>query len=311
MSQMKAQVDKLLTNVSNAYMLQNLIGEQLLPSLPVQQDSGIIAGYGNAHIRLENSLVGGRGRARVVQPIVRKTDQTYLIEPHELQGEVTESDYRNVEQPFDAEKDETQGLTSLILTEKELMAKTAFTSASVITQNVTLSGSSKFSDYGNSNPIAVFKNAQNAVLDGCGMSPNAAVMSRKLFNTLKYHPQILENLGFKQERAGTLSVEEIAKAMNVSKLFIGEAAYNSAKEGQADAFSQIWGADLTFFVRPDSPAKYQVSFGYMIQRAGVQSRRVKKWDIDETFGNKGILVGDYYQYRIVNANAAYLVKDAI
>ena len=123
MSQMKAQVDKLLSNVSNAYVPEGLIAEKVLPPIEVAQDSGILGYYGKDHLRLENSITGGRGRARKVEAITRKVDKTYLIQPHELQGEVTESDYRNVELPFDAEKDETLGLTTLIAIEKEYLLK--------------------------------------------------------------------------------------------------------------------------------------------------------------------------------------------
>jgi len=311
MSQQKAIVDKLLTNVSNAYIPEGLISESVLPSLEVAQDSGIIGGYGKAHLRIENSLVGGKGKARMVEPIVRKTDNTYLIEKHELQSIVTEDDYRNVEQPFDAEKDETLGLTTIIALEKERALASALQSTAVLTQNVTLAGTSKFSDYQNSDPVSVFKNAQNALLDGCGVLGNAAIISQKVFNTLKYHPQILAQLGFAANRAGSLSVEEIAEVLGVKKLWVPNAAYNTAKEGQSDSMSQVWGNDITLLVAPDKAAKYQTSLGYYMKRSGVASRRVKKWAIDDSFGDTGILVGDYYQFRLVDVTAGYLIKSAI
>ncbi len=311
MSQMKAQVDKLLTGVSNAYIPENLISEKVLPTVEAAQDSGILGYYGKNHLRLENSVTGGRGRARKVEAIVRNVDKTFLIQPHELQGEVTESDYRNVELPFDAEKDETLGLTTLIAIEKEYLFATAVQNSSIITNNITLAGTSKFSDYANSNPVKVVKDAQNAVLTACGSMPNKAIVPALVANTLRYHPQVLSNLGFQQNRAGQLSNEEIAKFLGVAEIYIPDAAYNSAKEGQADSMSQIFGNHITFLVAPKQASKYQVSFGYYIKRSGVGPRRVKKWSIEETFGNTGILVGDYYQFRIVDATAGYLIKDAI
>jgi len=311
MSQMKAQVDKLLTNVSNGYFPEGLISEKVLPQIEVAQDSGILGYYGKDHLRLENSVTGGRGRARVVTPIVRNVDRTYLIQPHELQGEVTESDYRNVELPFDAEKDETLGLTTLLALEKESLLAASLQSTSILTQNITLAGTSKFSDYANSNPVQVIKNAQNAVLSGCGKMPNKAIVPQLVANTLRYHPQVLQNLGFAQNRAGQLTNDELAKFLNVEEIFVPDAAYNSAKEGQADSMSQLWGSHITFLVAPKQVSKYQVSLGYYIKRSGIAARRVKKWNIEETFGNTGILVGDYYQFRLVDVLAGYLVKDAI
>lgn len=311
MSQMKAQVDKLLTNVSNGYFPEGLVSEKILPQIEVAQDSGILGYYGKNHLRLENSVVGGEGRARKVKSMVYNVDRTYLIQPHELQGEVTESDYRNVELPFDAEKDETLGLTTLIALEKENVIASALQSSSILTQNVTLSGTSQFSDYNNSNPISVVKTAQNAVLAGCGKMPNKAIVPALVANTLRYHPQVLQNLGFAQNRAGQLTNQELAKFLNVEEIFIPDAAYNSAKEGQADVMAQIWGKHITFLVAPKAAGKYQVSLGYYLKRSGIAARRVKKWNIEETFGNTGILVGDYYQFRLVDVTAGYLVKDVI
>lgn len=311
MSQQKAQVDKLLTNVSNAYVPEGLIAEKILPPLPVAQDSGIIGGYGKSHLRIENSLVGGRGKARVVQPIVRKTDNTYLIEKHELQGVVTEDDYRNVELPFNAEKDEVLGITTIIALEKERSLASALQSTAVLTQNTTLAGTSKFSDYQNSDPVTVFKNAQAALLNGCGKFGDSAVIPALVFNALKYHPQILAQLGYSANRAGTLKEAEIAEVIGVKKLWVPDAAYNTAKEGQTDVMAQVWGNSISLFVAPDSAAKYQTSLGYYMSRAGVPSRRVKKWNVDDSFGDTGILVGDYYQFRLTDVTAGYLIKDAI
>jgi hypothetical protein len=311
MSQQKAQVDKLLTNVSNAYMPTGLVAENILPVLEVAQDSGILAGYGAAHLRIENSVKSGRGKARYVEPIVRKTDNTYLIQKHELQGMVTEDDYRNVELPFDAEKDETTGLTSILVLEKEKILADALSSTGVMTSNVTLAGTSQFSDYTNSDPIAAFKTAQNAILAACGLEGDTAVIPRLVFNTLKYHPKILSSLGYSLNRAGTLKEAELAEVLGVKKLWVPQAAYNSAKEGQADTLAQVWGKNIQLLVSPDKAEKYQTSFGYYMKRSGIAPRRVKKWNVEDSFGDTGILVGDYYQFRITNVNAGYLIKDAI
>jgi hypothetical protein len=310
MSQLNAQVNKLLTNVSNAYIPQGFIAENVLPSIEVKQSSGILGYYGKSHLRLENSIVGGRGKARKVEAIVRNVDRTYLIQAHELQGEVTEDDYANVELPFDAEKDETLGLTSLIAIEKEYLFATSVQNSSIITQNVTLSGTSKFSDYLNSNPIAVVKTGRAAVLSGCGSFPNKAIVPALVADCLSYHPQVLQNLGFAQNRAGQLTHQEIAKFLGVDEIFVPDTAYNSAKEGQTDSMTQIFGNHITFMVCPKAASKHQVSFGYYIKKSG-GTKRVKKWNIEETFGNTGILVGDNYQFRIVDATAAYLIKDCI
>ena len=310
MSQMKAIVDKLLTNVSSMYVPEGYISESILPNLSVKQKSGKLGKYGNNHIRIVNAKMGGRGRAARFEPIVRDSD-LYLIESHGLEGLVTEDDYDNVEEPFDAEKDETLGLTTTLWTAKEFAIASVLFDTAVITQNVTLSGTSQYNDYVNSKPLEDFRDAQNAILDGCGQMPNRAIMSQKVFNALKYHPAILRTLGFSDNRAGTLKLAEIAHAIGVEILHVGDAAYNNAKLGQADSLEQIWGDSILMYYAPKTAQKYQQSLGYYMTMKKRGPRRVFKFNVNNPPNSKGIIVQDDYQFALTNVKCAYLIKDAI
>lgn len=311
MSQMKAIVDKLLTNVSNIYIPTGYISEAALPTLSVKQKTGKIGKYGNNHIRLVNAKMGGRGQARRFEPIIRDSD-LYSIESHGLEGMVTEDDYSNVEEPFDAESDETTGLTTTLWTAKEHAFASAVTDPALITQNVDLvAATDKFTDYTNSKPLDVFRDAQNGVLDGCGLMPNRAIISQKMLNVLKYHPAILRTLGYSDNRAGTLQLSEIAHAMGVEILHVGDASYNASKLGEADALTQLWGSDIVFYHAPKTAAKYQQSFGYYMTLKGRGSRRVYKFNVNNPPNAKGIIVQDDYVFALTNAKCAYLIQNAI
>lgn len=309
-SQQTAMVDKLLTNVSNGYFPEGFVSESLLTPLDVVQSSGILPSYGKGHLRIVNTKQVGRGKPRLANLVERVTDRKYFIEKHALQGEVTEDDYNNVEEPFKAEEDEVQALKTTLMVEKEYTLASTLTDTAVLTQNVTLSGTSQLSDYSASSPVTQFKNALKAIFDGCGRKANRAVVPYGVLLTLQYHPEILENLGFAANRAGQLTSAEICKAMGVDEIFVPEALYNSAKEGQADVMAPIWGKHIVFMHAPKAPAKQQTSLGYYVKTKG-GSNRVKKWNINESFGNTGILLGDNYSFEIIDPSAAYLIKNAI
>jgi hypothetical protein len=309
MAQVKAIVDKLLTNVSQMYKPQGFVADQLLPLISVKQKTGKLGKYGKSHIRIEHSLVAGRGQYRRVEPIFR-TDTSYSVESHGLSGLVTEDDYDNVELPFDAEKDETIGLTSLIDTNKEYAFAQAFQNSSVLTQTATLAGDDQFSSYLTSDPLAVFKTARLAVFNGCGFAPNKAVMNWPTFNTLAYHPQILDALGYTQNRAGQLSEAELAKAMGIEKLFVASGKYNSASEGQTDALANIWGNHITYYYAPDSAQVYQQSLGYRVAMRG-GSTRVFKYAVNNPPNSTEILVDNCYDVLFSDITAGYLIKDVI
>lgn len=309
MAQTKAQVNKLLTNVSNGIFPEGFIADKIFNQIKVKQSTGIIGGYGNAHLRQSNDLIGGRAEARRADPIERKTDVTYNVKKHALEGVVTQDDYDNVEEPFDAEADETTGLTNMILVNKEISVSSQVFSTAVMTNYTT--PSVKYGTYASADPLADFKTAHNAILDATGLSPNAAVMSKKVFNTLKYSPSILDILGFKYNQMGLLSEADVMKALDVSQLLIADAPYNSAKEGQADVITQIWANSILLYVKPAAAAKRQVALGYEFKQIGAESRQVYSYDLNNPVGAKGIIVQDAYEHKIVNVGAGYLLNSVL
>lgn len=310
MAQTAAIVDKLLTNESNMLVPEGYISELILPVVKAKQKSGKFGKYGTSHLRIEHSFVAGRSEYRRVEPIVRSSD-SYAIESHGLESIVTEDDYDNVELPYDAENDEVMGLTQMIWLTKEQALADTLTSTSVLAQNVTLTGTDQYNDYNNSDPLGDFKTARLAVKEGCGFAPNVAWMSWEVANTLAFSPQMLEALGFTQNRAGQLSDAELAKAMGVQRLYIGGAVKESAKEGQTSDLAPVWGKHVGFGYIPAKAGKYQTSLGYRVVLSSRPQRRVFKYKVNNPPNATGILVDDSYDFLITNANAGYLIKDAI
>ena len=310
MSQLRAIVDKLLTNVSSAYVPKGFICEQVLPSITSKQYSGLLGKYGTNHLRIENSIKGGRGKYRQVETITRSTT-SYLIEGHGLEGFVSKEDYANVEEPFDAERDETIGLSTVLWLEKEKTLADALNNTSVITQNTTLSGTSQFNDYANSDPIGVTTIAKNTILDATGEFPNLGIMDLKVWNTLRFHPQLLDQLGFKWDKPGGLNEDDMARALGLDKILFGSARYESAKEGQTSSLQSVWGKGLILCVSPDKPQIMQKSVGYLVTPTGGQPRKVYKQSNFNPPGSTAILCEDEYDMLISDASSAYLIAAAI
>lgn len=312
MSQLRAIQDRLLENVSNGLFAKDFtyISESLFPQIPVKETTGKLAKYGTAHLRIVHDLAGGRAEARRVEPVLRDTDG-YSLEKHSLEGMVTAEDYANVQKPFRAEEDETIGVTTMILNGKEKALADILGSTSYMTSNTTLSGTGQFSDLQNSDPLGVSDDAAAAMIAASGVSPNVAVVPLLVRNKLRFHPQILESLGFKYDKAGKLTDQNIAEALGVSKIYVPNAIYDSSVEGQAASLTQIWGKNILFAYLPEVAAPYQKSLGYYILKEGVGSRKVYKYPINNPANATGILIEDWYDYVLSDVNCAYLVKNAI
>jgi hypothetical protein len=309
-TQTRAIVDKLLTGVSNQLIPVGFIAEMILPILRVKQRTGKIGKYGNNHLRIINSLHSGKGGYRVGEAVVRSSD-SYAIQNHALKEFVTQEDKDNVELPFDAEKDTVINLTVPLQLEKEFGLASVLGNTSIITNNTTLSGTSQFSDYDDSDPLTVTKTARLAVRNACGVAPNKVAMDYNVAETLRNHPQLLDKLGYKYNRSGGLTDDELARVLSVKKVLISEAMYNSAKEGQTDVLSPVWGKHLIYITAPDSAQVRQKSLGYDLGLTGRKPRQVHKSMVDEPVGSTKIMVLDDYEQLLTDVTCAYLIKNSI
>ena len=309
-TQQGAIVDKLLTNVSNKIVPKGYISEMILPQLNVVQYSGLIGNYGNDHLRIVNTVSGGKQGYPMVESDVRSSTG-YYVETHGLKDIITKRDFANVEKPFDARRDVTAKLTTHLWLGKEFSLAQSLTDPAVITNGVTLSGTSQYNDYTNSDPIGDSNDAFDSIYNATGTEPDTLIMSRATFRTLKYHPKILDALGYKEQRPGGLSEQELADALDIDRVLVGRAVYNAGKQGLADNIQPVWPKDMIYCVAPARAELEQISLGYRVQISGQSPRQVMREAQNEPMGSEKVIIEDEYDQVLVNTDAAYLIQDAI
>lgn len=309
-TQMRAVIDKLLTNVALGYFPTGMICEKVFPNLQVVQTTGKIGKFGKAHLRITNSVMGGKGQAPQVETKVYTTD-SYEIESHGLFDLVTKRDYQNVEKPFDARRDTVRFLQTMMFLGKEKSLADALTSTSTITQNTTLAGADQFSDYNGSDPLGVINTGKETVVGATGAMVTKIIMDWLVYNKLKYHPQLFDRLGFKYNQTGPLSLQNLADALEVDEVLVPTCRYLSSKEGQTDVLAPVWGKDIVLLSSPKTPEVGQVSAGYHVVPTGSEPRKVYVSPISNPPESDQVLVTDEYDYALVQAEAAYLIKSAI
>lgn len=311
MTQQNAIVDKLLMGVSNKLVPAGYIAGEILPSIKVKQTSGLIAKYGNEGLRITNTVHVGDGEYARVDTVTRSSD-TYNIVDHGLQGVITKRDFDNVEKPYDARIDETENLTVRLGLGTEVALATSLQDPAIITQGATLAGSAQYNNinHADSKPLEDFLTAQNTIIDSIGMPANVAIMDIKVYNFLRKHADILDSLGYKHNRKGGLTGEELAAALDLDRILIGHAFYDSSKLGQTESISRVWGKDIVL-AKIGKPALKQKVLGFTFTSTGSQRRQVNRWKMNTPIGAEGVAVSDNYDQMILNAECAYLIQDAI
>lgn len=303
-------VSPTLTKISLAYRNAEYIAEKLLPVVPVIKDTAKIATYGMDNLRIEESLRAQGSGANEVNHSVTIGDH-YILKDHALKEFVTKEEYDNADSPIQPEIDATENLTDRMQVIKEKELADTMSNTSIITQNVTLSGTDQWSDFTNSDPFDDIKTGMEAVRTGSGKLPNTIVMSYGVMMTLMIHPDVIARLVNVTVVTSDMVINALKLAFpNIVNVWIGSAQYNSGAEGVADTLTDIWGKHFWVGYVEPRPTLKSRSLGFTYQAVG-QNRQVKKLDYDQDREGRFIRVNDKYDQKIVDNKCFYLIKNAI
>ena len=232
------QVDATLTQMSVAYANGELIGTKLMPRVEVGGRVGFFYTFDKSRFTINDSRRTGTSRANRIASGMTKTAFGPLAE-HALEEAIEYEVRATYPSPHDARVDATEDVTEALDLglESEIAAK--LTSGSVITQNVTLSGTDQFSDYANSDPFGVFQTGIDTIKAASGVTPNVLELGYQVWSKLRHHPDLLGRMSVASARV--LTTQMLADLIGVEEVVIGDAVYNTADEGQAAVMGYVWG----------------------------------------------------------------------
>jgi len=261
------KVDKILTQYSIMYRNANYINELILPVLKVIEKSGKFAIYGKDNLR---PYTGGIYRApgtRAHTVDYSVSQGTYMCNEKALEKLVPDEYVINTDDPYDPRRDAVAVIMDNIAVNQELALSTTLADATVITQNTTLTGTDQWSDKTNSDPFADIETAIDAVRTATGKRPNTMVLGYDAYQALKSHPDVREQL--KYTNGGQFSEEAVVAFIKsywkLENVFIGDAVYNSADDGQTDSLTSVWGAHCWLMYRASRPSMMMPTFGLTLQ----------------------------------------------
>jgi len=135
----------------------------------------------------------------------------------------------------------TQRVMGLVELRREIRVAAKFATADNFSYGTTLSSTSQWSDYTNSNPVKAILEE----LDKPFMRPNTLVMGQSVYTVLRQHPKILMAVFGAVKNGGVVSKEQLAALFEVDRIIVGQGWYNSAAKGQATVKTRVWGKVLS------------------------------------------------------------------
>lgn len=298
-------VDPALSNVSIKYTNDTFIADMVLPVIRVSKQTGKYYIYDKSNLRVDKTNRAAGSPSNEIDFGVAPTG-TFACDDHALKGFVADEIQDQADAALNPLIDETETVTEKLMIDRELSAATLLTSTSNLTQNTTLSGTSQWSDYSNSDPIGDVRTARTTVHGATFKKPNTLILGKQVFDMLCDHPAIIERVKYSQ--LGVVTEELLARVFQVEKVIVGEAGYNTAAEGQTDSLSYVWGKHaVVAYISPVVKIK-MLSLGATFTYG---TRSVKRWRDEDREGTYVRVGQDNYVQKIIAAAAGYLIYNAI
>ncbi len=300
-------IDPALTNLSIKYTNEEaaFVANEILPVLRVGKQTGKYYIYDKANLRIENTNRAAGSPSNEADYSLSLSG-VFSCDDHALKGLVQDEVQDQAEAALNPLIDETETLTEKLMLDRELTAATMLTDTAQMTSNTTLSGTSQWSDYSNSDPISDVRTARISIHTNTFKKPNVMLMSKTVWDQLVEHPSVIERIKYSQ--LGVASLELVAKIFQVSKILVAEAGYNSAAEGITDSLGYVWGKHCILAYVTPAPKLKTVTLGFTFTYG---DRQVKRWYDEDREGTYVRVGKDNYVQKLVVPACGYLIKNAV
>ena len=261
-----ARVDTLLTNVAIDYWNEktSFIGGTLMPSLVVKETSGIYYKYRQADLIAVDDLIAPGAEPRKVSYGMEQI--TFgPIENRGLEDHVTDKLGKQMGQGL-AEKNALLRLMAMMDISRELRVATIMSDNAVITQYNTFSGTDRWDDGVNSDPIGDVEEGKDAVETGCLQDATHLVLSRSAFKALRTHPKLISRISGHKTH---LSIDDMKVIFDIENIVIAKAKHNSGTI-ETPVMTDIWGNHAwVMYINPKASKETEsITFGHTLRVEG-------------------------------------------
>jgi len=297
-------IDQILTNISIQYRNAAYVGTQIMPVVPVKKRSDIYYVYDSKadRFRIPLTLRAPKSDSRTVDWKV--TEDGYKCDEHALNDLIDDIERDNADKPLNLEVDTVEFLTDIVTLGLEMRIKTMLEAS--LTANAPTSGVwSDYTEATGTDPISDIEEGKAAIHAVIFREPNVLLLGKAVYNKVRHHPKVIERIKYSQK--GVVDSDLLATLFGIEKVIIGEAGYNTAKEGKTAVLSYLWGKNAILAYVEPKPGIKKFSLGYTFQSKKFQTRRARI----ETKHSDWFEVGDIETEKMICVACGYRISPAI
>ena len=305
----EAKIHPVLTELSIAYPQTGLVAEKLCPPVDVgeENEDGTFFKFSKANLQGGYDDIRAYG-ARANTYDWRLEDDSYHCEEHTLEKPIDWREFKKFKKYLDLGKTTMEITLELLLLNYEIrVAELHTTEANYASSDyyITLSGTSQFSDFVNSDPEGVIEDAREQVSLNAA-EPNAIAIPVKVWRTLRRHPAIRSLM--KEPDSRQLTEDGFPVRLFGMKAFFPGARQNTVMPGAAESLARVWGNNIWIGVVNPRPALRSMSFSYTFRADG------QKVETYEDKGRKSDIIRVQHQIsceKVVCSQAGYLIENVL
>lgn len=280
--QTDVHVDSALTTFAQKFLQKGgFVFDKVFTSLPVSKASDKYYTYARDDFWRDQGDVAmllGDG-STVKRGGYRMSTATYSCDVRAWGKAVPKGVKLNADGGINPEQDAVDYVTQQLMVRLEAQFMTEFLAGSIWGTTSTLSGTTQWSDYDDSDPVAAIDTAKQTIGDNTGVEANTFLCGSAVDLKLKRHP-VIQAL-YKVTNVDSIDDAMMARVLGVERYLVARAVKATNIEGASAAFARIAAKKaLLCYTAPDGSD-------------GATAGKVFKWD---GWGNgDGVAISSYYE----------------
>jgi len=303
-------IDTALSNISMAYKNDNYVADKVFPLVNVDKQSDYYFKF-TKDFWFRNSVERRGPGGKYPEGGLEVSAEQYVCINKGLSFPLPRETSDNQDAGIDLEADGAEWLADQFALDREVaLAAKIFATSTAWASSTTLSGTSQWSDYANSDPISNIETAREAVKKLIGRNPNVLLMGAEVWDKLKWHPDILDI--YKHTEKAILTKDMVAKVFDgIEQLLVGDAIVNASAEGVAFSGGYIWPKRVLVAYITKTPSLRTPSAGYTFswKQSGF-TIPIKR--VPDELRNRDVLLADHaFDQKITSTDCGYEILAAV
>ncbi len=307
-----ANLDQFLTNYSIVYRNQDFVASRLFPDFSTPRQHGRYPIFGFERFKAYNTERAPGSEANEL-PAWRMLNAEYYCDGKAQKQLISDELRSEWALGVGPEVFTTETLADIIDKQREIVVFNLIMNSGSIPSS-TLSGTSQWSDFQNSDPVGAVTAQRSTILLGCTKEPNTLLVGYPVWLQLINHPIVVDRFKSTAMPLGYPSDQQLAGLFNVDNFVVARSLYDTTVQGAATSLNYIWGKNAILAYVPPSSGQMIVTLGqtfrwlYGVPQNG--GMLVKRYRVEERSGDM-IEYQTYYNCQLVVPGAAYIFKNAV